>query len=92
MCTSCSTRCSPRAGRSAALLAPHPLLSAYYKFLDEQLSDRSHIAGDTYSIADIVALCTIDFAASLNKLPVEPSLERLTRWHESVSARPSAKA
>ena len=68
------------------------LVATYYEFLDQQLSTREYIACDTYSIADIVALCTIDFAAALNDLPYQPDQENLTRWHESVSSRPSATA
>jgi glutathione S-transferase len=64
----------------------------YFKFLDGQLRQREFIAGERYSIADIVALCTLDFAAALNKLVHPPELEHLTRWHQAVSARPSASA
>jgi glutathione S-transferase len=68
------------------------VVARYYAFLDEQLSTREYIAGDSYSIADIVALCTRDFAGQLNKLPHAPELGHLTRWHEQVSARASATA
>jgi glutathione S-transferase len=62
----------------------------YFGFLDGQLASREFIAGDRYSIADIVALCTLDFAAALNALAHTPEQKNLTRWHEAVSARPSA--
>jgi glutathione S-transferase len=68
------------------------VVNAYYRFLDEQLSAKEYIAGERFSIADIVALCTIDFAARLNELPPSPEQKHLTRWHESVSSRPSASA
>ena len=68
------------------------VVRSYYQFLDDQLAERSHVAGDAYSIADIVALCTLDFATRLNELPHSPEQKHLTRWHEKVSSRPSASA
>ncbi|MCG8592529.1 MAG: glutathione S-transferase family protein [Proteobacteria bacterium] len=64
----------------------------YFGFLDGQLADREFLAGDTYSMADINALCTLDFAAQLNNLHHKPEHENLSRWHAAVSGRPSASA
>ncbi len=64
----------------------------YFEFLDDQLASREFIAGAAYSIADIVALCTLDFAAEFNSLQHTPDQRQLTRWHQSVSSRPSASA
>ena len=50
------------------------------------------IAGDAFSIADITAMCLIDFAASMVGLPPDSSLENLARWREEVGGRPSAAA
>jgi glutathione S-transferase len=60
-------------------------------WLDEVLSDRFFIAGDNFSIADITALCAIDFAR-VSKIRIQPEQKRLARWHAAVSSRPSAKA
>jgi glutathione S-transferase len=60
--------------------------------LDARLSDVRFVAGDRYSVADITALATIDFAAGALKLPIPDEQAALRRWHEKVSARPSAKA
>jgi len=49
------------------------------------------IAGKAYSMADICALSTVDFATWIG-LPLNPELKALTAWHERVSARPSASA
>jgi glutathione S-transferase len=68
------------------------IVKSYYEFLDDQLATRNYMAGDTYTIADIVALCTLDFATRLNELPHSPEQKQLARWHESVSSRPSASA
>jgi glutathione S-transferase len=63
-----------------------------FAFLDAQLASRAFIAGDAYSMADILALTTYDFAGQLNQLHPELSQKNLLRWHADVSARPSAKA
>jgi glutathione S-transferase len=63
-----------------------------FAFLDSQLASRAFVAGDAYSMADILALTTVDFAGQLNQLHPEPEQKNLLRWHAEVSARPSAKA
>lgn len=68
------------------------VVERYFGFLNDQLSTRDYVAGDAYSMADIVALTTLDFAANLNDLRHGPDQQNLARWHERVSARPSAHA
>ena len=63
-----------------------------YKLLDDQLSQYEFIAGNSYSIADAVALATIDFAVNLVGVPYSIEMKHLKRWHENALARPSAKA
>lgn len=63
-----------------------------FRFLDAELAKRPFVAGDAYSMADILALTTFDFAGQLNQLHPEPEQKSLLRWHAEVSARPSAKA
>ena len=60
-------------------------------WLDQDLGDRPFIAGDRYTIADITALCAIDFGR-ISKIKLAPEQKNLARWHEAVSSRPSAKA
>jgi glutathione S-transferase len=60
-------------------------------WLDNELEGQDFMAGNAYSMADIAALTTIDFAAWIG-LPMPEGLERLRRWHDAVSARPSALA
>jgi glutathione S-transferase len=64
----------------------------FHKFLDRALGEHPFIAGDAYSIADIIALSGIDFAANLVELPYDESLANLTAWHEKVNARPGTQA
>lgn len=65
---------------------------AFYQRLDTELAQREFMAGDRYSVADITALCTIDFATALVDLEPQRELANLWRWHQAVSARPSAAA
>lgn len=59
--------------------------------LDRQLANSTFIAGETFSIADITALCALDFARVIKIRPGGEQTD-LLRWHELVSSRPSAKA
>lgn len=65
--------------------------AAAQHWLDNELRGRKFISGEAYSMADICALCTVDFATSIG-LPLEPNAANLTAWHGRVSGRPSAKA
>ncbi len=68
------------------------VVNRYFQFLDRHLEANEFLAGENFSIADIVALCTMDFAAKLNKLPHSPEEKNLDRWYQSVSGRPSSSA
>lgn len=59
--------------------------------LNNELANRKFIAGDCYTIADITALCAIDFGR-VSKITIQPDQTNLARWHAEVSARASAKA
>ncbi|MEN8161084.1 MAG: glutathione S-transferase family protein [Myxococcota bacterium] len=60
-------------------------------WLNDELADRPYVAGERYTIADITALCAIDFGR-VTGIRIAPDQKHLTRWHDSVSARESAKA
>ena len=61
------------------------------KYLDRELESRDFLVGDSYTMADICLLSTVDFAEWIG-LPVEDEFQNLKAWRERVSARPSAKA
>ena len=67
-------------------------LLRFYKNLDADLANSKYVAGDEFSVADITALCTVDFASTAARCPVPDECSDLKRWHEEVSARPSASA
>jgi glutathione S-transferase len=50
------------------------------------------VAGESFSIADITALVTVDFAAKALSFPLPEQLTAVKRWYEQVSTRPSATA
>ena len=60
-------------------------------WLDKVLADRDFIAGARFSVADITALCGIDFGR-VTAIGIQPDQKNLARWHQAVSTRPSAKA
>ncbi len=61
-------------------------------WLDRELASRPFLAGDAYSIADITAMCALDFAKIVS-LRIDPAVTpNLERWRQAVSSRPSAKA
>ena len=60
--------------------------------LDARLTDSPFVASEQYSVADITALVTIDFAAkALGITPLE-NHRGLRHWYSAVSSRPSANA
>ena len=70
-------------------------LGAFYDLLERHLADSDDaapmIAGPAYTVADITALCILDFARAL-KLGYGDDRPHLARWHANVRARPSSRA
>ncbi|MFT2089645.1 glutathione S-transferase family protein [Paraglaciecola sp. 2405UD69-4] len=65
--------------------------TGFLMVLERRLGESEYIAGDKYSIADITALCALDFARVVN-IKLTEKHPNLKRWYASVSSRPSAKA
>ncbi len=63
----------------------------FYERLEQRLSQSSYIAGERYTVADITALCVVDFAG-FAKMAIPEANTNTKRWHTDVSSRPSAKA
>lgn len=63
----------------------------FMHFLNKHLETNTYLAGDTFSIADITALCTMDFNR-VNRISINEDQTHLQRWYNTVSSRPSAKA
>jgi len=60
-------------------------------WLDGELAGRSHIAGEDYSLADIVAQCAFVLGKAVS-LRIPAAQANLMRWFAQVSARPTARA
>ncbi len=63
----------------------------YLNILDKRLATSPFIAGESFTIADITALCAIDFGRVV-KIRLQDSQVNLLRWYQDVSSRPSVKA
>ena len=61
------------------------------KWLDRELAAKSFIVGDVYTMADICALCTVDFADWIG-LPIGDEFTNVKAGHARGTARPSAQA
>ena len=61
------------------------------RWLNRELDGKAFLAGDVFTMADICALSTVDFATWIG-LPLDPAHSHLGAWHERVSSRPSAGA
>jgi glutathione S-transferase len=83
-----------------ALTGPHPVaqipaladrgLERYPWFLaglDRRLSEHSYVGGEQFSVADIDALVTIDFAERAIRLGPEEGQAALQAWRDTVNAR-----
>ena len=64
---------------------------ATMQWLDGALAARQHLAGDGYSMADIVAQCAFVLGKATGlRIPAE--MPHLSRWFAAVTARPTARA
>ena len=61
----------------------------FFTWLDQELAGNEYVAGNDFSVADITALVTVDFAQWIKMQPHD-ELVNLHRWYKSVSNRPSA--
>jgi glutathione S-transferase len=66
-------------------------LGAFFDKLDTQLGESPFVAGDSVSVADITAFCSVEMARS-GKTEIPANCTNVTRWHNEMSARPSTKA
>ena len=65
-------------------------LTARLAWLNDELRDREWVAGN-FSIADITLLIGVDFSR-VSQYTLDPAWTHLSRWHNAMKARPSAKA
>jgi glutathione S-transferase len=64
----------------------------FYADFDTRLADVPFVAGDAFSVADITAAVTVDFATKAAGLPIADEHAAFKSWYNLVSARPSMGA
>jgi glutathione S-transferase len=78
-------RCLPEAAAGLKAKAQDGLA-----FLDAQLASRAFVAGDTFTLADILLFCFLVFGGQVGQ-PLNPELKNIGRWYAQVAERASAK-
>ena len=79
-------RCIPEAADGLKACAQDKI-----KWLDGQLEGKDWIAGDRFTLADVLLFGFLDFGASVGQ-PLDPANKNVVAWFERVNARPSAAA
>lgn len=59
-------------------------------WLDGVLQSQSWVAGERFTIADITAFCTVEFARLMRFKAADQGFHALQAWRDRVAARPSA--
>jgi len=66
-------------------------MDRFFRRLDERLGQSRFLAGDAFTIADITAFVTIDFARRAD-ITIPDDCANVARWYAEIGARPSAAA
>ena len=77
-------RCIPEAASGLKASAQDNLL-----WLDKLMGDKEWIAGNRFTIADIILYCAVDFGAGLGQ-SIPADAPKVKAWYDRVSKRPSA--
>jgi glutathione S-transferase len=64
----------------------------FYADFNARLADMAFVAGDEFSVADITAVVTVDFATKAAGLPIAEEHAALKRWYDTVSGHTSMAA
>jgi glutathione S-transferase len=59
------------------------------RWLDTQLQRQPWVAGERFTIADITAFCTVEFARLIKFKPGEQGFAALQAWRDRVASRPA---
>ncbi len=66
-------------------------IASFYEVIEQRLGESEYLGSDRFTLADITALCAVDFATMV-KHGIPDGNENTERWHAACSSRPSAKA
>ena len=64
----------------------------FFADFNARLGEVPFVAGDHFSVADITALVTVDFAAKAINFSVPDEHRSLRRWYDTISSRTSSAA
>ena len=70
--------------------AQAPKVLAFAAWLDGELQRQPWVAGERFTVADITAFCTLEFARLMRFKADRVSLTALQSWRDRMAARPSA--
>lgn len=59
------------------------------RWLDDRLAAQPYVAGPRFTIADITAICAIDFARVIKWKPADAGLAHIAAWRARMAERPS---
>ncbi len=79
-------RCLPEAAEGLKATAQDGI-----SWLDAQIAGCEFIAGDAFTLADIMLFAFLDFGASVGQ-PIDPANTNILGWYERMKSRPSATA
>lgn len=79
-------RCLPEAADGLKAFAQDNLA-----FLDKQLADRDYIAGDKFTLADILLFCFLAFGEQVGQ-PLNRDFKNVAAWFDKVAKRDSTSA
>jgi len=60
-------------------------------WLDNLMEGKQFIAGNRFTLVDIILFCALDFGAGVGQ-KIDPKLKNMTAWFNRVNGRPSAAA
>ena len=66
-------------------------IEQFFDRMDSQLSANKYVVGDVFTLADITAFVTLEFAGWL-KLDVGKDRPHLGRWFDEIKQRPASKS
>jgi len=79
-------RCLPEAAAGLKATAQDGIA-----WLDTQIAGREFVAGDAFTLADIMLFAFLDFGASVGQ-PIDPANTHILGWYERMKSRPSFAA
>jgi glutathione S-transferase len=60
-------------------------MSNFYHDLNARLSEAAHVGGEDFSVADITAVVTVDFATQASAQPIPAELTAVRRWYDRMA-------